>query len=202
MVATDGHRLAYISVERKVDDESTSSVIVPKKTLLELVKMLSESEEEVEFSEGENHLFFRVGERLLVSKRVDDQFPAYEKVIPHGNDKIVTCVREQLLDAIRRVCLLANERSWAVRFAIESGKAEISSQNPELGEAKETIEVEYTGEEIQVGFNGQYLIEFLNVATSEKVRLELKNDSSQGLLKPADQEEGRDYQYVVMPMRL
>jgi DNA polymerase-3 subunit beta len=175
---------------------------VPKKTLLELVKMLSESEEEVEFSEGENHLFFRLGERLLVSKRVDDQFPAYEKVIPQGNDKIVICAREQLLGAIRRVCLLANERSRAVKLAIEAGKAEISSQNPELGEAKEMIEVDYVGEDIHVGFNGQYILDFLNVASSEKVRLELKNDSSQGLLKPADQEEGRDYQYVVMPMRL
>jgi DNA polymerase-3 subunit beta len=202
MVATDGHRLAYIAVEREGDDSSKASVIVPKKTLLELVKMLSESEEEVEFSEGENHLFFRLGERLLVSKRVDDQFPAYEKVIPQGNDKIVICEREQLLGAIRRVCLLANERSRAVKLAIEAGKAEISSQNPELGEAKEMIEVDYVGEDIQVGFNGQYILDFLNVASSEKVKLELKNDSSQGLLKPADQEEGRDYQYVVMPMRL
>lgn len=202
MVATDGHRLAFIAVEREEENESETNVIVPKKTLLELVKMLSENEEEVEFSEGENHLFFRLGERLLVSKRVDDQFPAYEKVIPTGNDKIVTCVRERLQGAIRRVCLLANERSRAVRLSFESGKAEISSQNPELGEAKETLEVDYDGEEIHVGFNGQYILDFLNVVGSEKVHLELKNDSSQGLLKPADKGEGRDYQYVVMPMRL
>jgi DNA polymerase-3 subunit beta len=202
MVATDGHRLAFISVERKDESAPETSVIVPKKTLLELVKMLSESEEEVEFSESENHLFFRLGERLLVSKRVDDQFPAYEKVIPRGNDKIITCNRERFQGAIRRVCLLANERSRAVRLSFESGKAEVSSQNPELGEAQETLEVDYDGEQIQVGFNGQYILDFLNVVGSEKVQLELKNESSQGLLRPSEQDTGKDYQSVVMPMRL
>ncbi len=202
MVATDGHRLAYMSVNRATDSEDSVSVIVPKKTLAELMKMFSESGEDVEFSEGENHLFFRLGERLLVSKKVDDQFPAYEKVIPTGNDKIVICAREELLGAIRRVCLLANERSRAVRFALEGGKMEVSSQNPELGEARETVEVDYNGEAVQVGFNGQYLIDFLNVAGVDKVSLELKNDSSQGMLRPSDQSEDRDYRYVVMPMRL
>lgn len=202
MIATDGHRLAYISIEQENSTDKKASVIVPKKTLLELVKMLSESDDEVEFSEGENHLFFRLGERLLVSKRVDDQFPAYEKVIPKGNDKIVVCGREEVLGAIRRVCLLANERSRAVRLSIDSGKVEVSSQNPELGEAREEVEVDYAGEPVQIGFNGQYLIDFLSVAGTEKILLELKNDSSQGLLKPADLEDTKEYQYVVMPMRL
>lgn len=202
MIATDGHRLAFIGVAREDASGKVSSVIVPKKTLLELVKMLSEADEDVEFSEGENHLFFRLGERLLVSKRVDDQFPAYEKVIPSGNDKIVVCSREEILGAIRRVCLLANERSRAVRLSIEPGKVEVSSQNPELGEAREEVEVEYSGESLQIGFNGQYLVDFLSAAGSGKIRLELKNDSSQGLLRPAEQDESKDYQYVVMPMRL
>jgi DNA polymerase-3 subunit beta len=194
--------LAYISIEQESAAGKKSSVIIPKKTLMELVKMLSESDEDVEFSEGENHLFFRLGERLLVSKKVDDQFPAYEKVIPKGNDKIVTCGREEVLGAIRRVCLLANERSRAVRMSIDSGKVEVSSQNPELGEAREEFEVDYSGEAMQIGFNGQYLVDFLSAAGTDKIRFELKNDSSQGLLKPADLEENKDYQYVVMPMRL
>ncbi len=202
MVATDGHRLAYMSVNHANASEESVSVIVPRKTLGELMKMFSESGEDVEFSEGENHLFFRMGERLLVSKRVDDQFPAYEKVIPSGNDKIVACSREQLLGAIRRVCLLANERSRAVRFAVETGKMEVTSQNPELGEARETVEVDYNGEAVQVGFNGQYLIDFLNVAGVDQVNMELKNESSQGLLRPSEQSEDTDYRYVVMPMRL
>ena len=107
-----------------------------------------------------------------------------------------------MLGAIRRVCLLANERSRAVRLSIESGKVEVSSQNPELGEAREEFEVDYSGEAMQIGFNGQYLVDFLSAAGTDKIRFELKNDSSQGLLKPADLEENKEYQYVVMPMRL
>ena len=202
MVATDGHRLAYISLKRPVGSGGTANVIVPKKTLLELLKMLGEEESSVEFSQGENHLFFKVGERLLVSKRVDDQFPAYDKVIPQGNDKMLTCDRDDLVGAIRRVSLLANERSRAVRFGIESGKLEVSSQNPELGEARETIDAGYDGDSLQIGFNGQYLLDFLNAAGSAEVKFELKDDSSQGLLKPSDGAEETDYRYVVMPMRL
>ena len=210
MVATDGHRLAYISVKRANQDSGEDSgedsgvacVIVPKKTLLELVKILGDEDQRVDFAQGENHLFFKLGERLLVSKRVDDQFPAYDKVLPQGNDKTVICGREALAGAIRRVSLLANERSRAVRFGIESGRLEVSSQSPELGEAKESIEAGYDGDEIQIGFNGQYLLEFLNAANTSEIRFELKDDSSQGLLRPADEGDERDYRYVVMPMRL
>jgi DNA polymerase-3 subunit beta len=201
MVATDGHRLAYISLKRS-DGAKTVSVIVPKKTLLELLKILGEENKSVDLVQGENHLFFRIGERLLVSKRVDDQFPAYDKVIPQGNDKLVTCNRDDLAGAIRRVSLLANERSRAVRFGIESGKVEVSSQNPELGEASETIEAGYEGDAFQIGFNGQYLLDFLNAAGTSEVCFELKDDSSQGLLRPAENGEDKDYRYVVMPMRL
>ena len=201
MVATDGHRLAYIMVKGKASGEGSLSVIVPKKTLLELVKILGELDGEVEFSQGDNHLFFRVKDRLLVSKRVEDQFPAYDKVIPKGNDKIVLCRRDSLGGALRRVSLLANERSRAVRMAIDSDNMEISSQNPELGEAKEEMEVEYRGDSLEVGFNGQYILDFLNVEDSEKVRLELKDDSSQCLLRPSNESKEVDYRYVVMPMR-
>jgi DNA polymerase-3 subunit beta len=202
MVATDGHRLAFISVKRPPGSVGNASVIVPKKTLLELVNILGDGEGEVEFSKGDNHLFFRRGERLLVSKRVDDQFPAYDKVIPRENDKRVTCTTEDLAGAIRRVSLLANERSRAVKFGIEPGRVEVSSQNPELGEARESIDAGYQGAALQVGFNGQYLLDFLNVAASSEVTLELKDDSSQGLLRPAGEDPERDYRYVVMPMRL
>jgi DNA polymerase III subunit beta len=203
MVATDGHRLAFISIKRPAGDSSgNSSVIVPKKTLLELMKILGDGEATVEFAKGDNHLFFRIGDRLLVSKRVDDQFPAYDKVIPRENDKHVTCATEDLAGAIRRVSLLANERSRAVKFGIEAGRVEVSSQNPELGEARESIDAGYQGSAIQVGFNGQYLLDFLNVAAASEVTFELKDDSSQGLLRPAGENEERDYRYVVMPMRL
>jgi DNA polymerase-3 subunit beta len=208
MVATDGHRLAFISVPRPSGSAgppgSTGNVsaIVPKKTLSELLKILGDGESEVSFAKSDNHLFFRIGERLLVSKRVDDQFPAYDKVIPTGNDKKVTCRTAEIAGAIRRVSLLANERSRAVKFGIDSGRMEISSQNPELGEARETVEATYQGAPLQVGFNGQYLLDFLNVVSATEVTFELKDDSSQGLMRPATSEGGADYRYVVMPMRL
>ena len=202
MVATDGHRLAYISAKRPAGAAGTASVIVPKKTLLELVKILSDADVSVDFAKGENHLFFRIGERLLVSKRVDDQFPAYDKVIPQRNDKKITCGTNELAGAIRRVSLLANERSRAVKFAFEPGRLEVSSQNPELGEARETIEASYQGQGLQIGFNGQYLLDFLNVADFSEVSFELKDDSSQGLLVPSGDASDQDYRYVVMPMRL
>ena len=206
MVATDGHRLAYIALKRDNNNSGASAgkatVIVPKKTLLEILKILGDEEQPVDFAQGDNHLFFRIGERLLVSKRVDDQFPAYDKVIPEGNDKTVTCAREALTGAIRRVSLLANERSRAVRFGIESGRVEVSSQSPELGEARESIDAGYEGEAMEIGFNGQYLLDFLNTSDASEVSIELKDDSSQGLLRPAGDDKGKDYRYVVMPMRL
>ena len=203
MIATDGHRLAFASVKRPHGQSSESdSVIVPKKTLMELLKMLGDQELDVEFSQGENHLFFQLGGRLLVSKKVEDQFPAYDKVIPTENNKTVACARDELAGAIKRVSLLANERSRAVRFGIENGKIEVSSQNPELGEARESLEAEYAGDSMQIGFNGQYLLDFLNVADTTQVLFELKDESSQGLLRPADDSTERDYRYVVMPMRL
>lgn len=203
MVATDGHRLAYIAVKRDNGAAGgNASAIVPKKTLLELLKILGDEEQPVDFAQGDNHLFFRLGERLLVSKRVDDQFPAYDKVIPEGNDKMVTCACDELTGAIRRVSLLANERSRAVRFGIESGRIEVSSQSPELGEARESIDTSYDGEALQIGFNGQYLLDFLNASDAPEVCFELKDDSSQGLLRPAGDSDGKDYRYVVMPMRL
>lgn len=204
MVATDGHRLAFVSVERPGGAGEKASVIVPKKTLLELIKMIGDDEQEIEFAEGDNHLFFRLGDRLLVSKRVEDQFPAYEKVIPRENERVVGVDREPLAGAIRRVSLLANERSRAVKLSIQPSSMEVSSQNPELGEARESVEVDYEGEPLQVGFNGQYLLDFLNAAETDKIRLELKDDSSQGLLRPGDGAgaERSDYRYVVMPMRL
>jgi DNA polymerase-3 subunit beta len=202
MVATDGHRLAFVSIARPTGASGTLSAIVPKKTLMELLKILAEGAAEVAFAKGDNHLFFRVGDRLLVSKRVDDQFPAYDKVIPQGNDKKITCATAELAGAIRRVSLLANERSRAVKFGIDPGRLDISSQNPELGEARESIGAVYQGPALSVGFNGQYLLDFLNATGSSEVTLELKDDSSQGLLRPAVAEENTDYRYVVMPMRL
>jgi DNA polymerase-3 subunit beta len=204
MVATDGHRLAYVSAAAGGSSaSSTTKVIVPRKTLSELLKVIGDVDHPVEFSMGENHLFFAVAGRHLVSKRVETQFPAWERVIPKENDKQVEMDRDQFSRALRRVSLLANERSRAVRIAVSAGKMEISSQNPDLGEARETIDVDYAAPDVQVSFNGQYLLDFATAVTEPRIRLELKDDSSQGLLQRSGEASGvAEYRYVVMPMRL
>jgi DNA polymerase-3 subunit beta len=205
LVATDGHRLALVTMPRekaggkKADEEIR--VILPRKTMSELAKLLSEGEGDVSFERGENHLFFEVGGRLLISRMIDGQFPAFERVVPKGNDKRVEFDRDRLTNAVRRVALLSNERSRAVRFQIETGKVEITSSSPEFGEAREVIVVDYPGAPMQICFNAQYVLDFLGVVETEAVALEFKDEMSQAVMKPVGA-EGYDYTYVIMPMRI
>ncbi len=202
LVATDGRRLALVSAEREGGEgDGETKVILPKKTLMELGKLLVDAEGGVSYDRSENHLFFSVGERLLISRMIDGQFPAYERVVPRGNDKRVEFERDLLNGAIRRVALLSNERSKAVKFELLEGKAEISSHSPELGEARETLHVEYAHEPLQICFNAVYVADFLKVVETDSIVLELKDEMSQAVMKPVGA-EGYDYTYVVMPMRL
>ena len=142
LVATDGHRLALVTVPRARDgttSEDEIKAILPKKTLGELARLLAEGDGDIRYERGENHLFFDVGGRLLISRMIDGQFPAYERVIPKGNDKHIEFERDRLTNAVKRVALLSNERSRAVKFQIEKGKVDVTSSSPELGEAHETL---------------------------------------------------------------
>jgi DNA polymerase-3 subunit beta len=202
MVATDGHRLALVHADREAKHKGDEvKAILPRKALAELGRLLAESDGEVLYERGENHLFFEIGPRLLMSRMIDGQFPAYEKVVPKNNDKHIEFERDRLTNAVRRVALLSNERSRAVKFHVENGKVEVTSSSPEFGEAREPIAVEYTGPEITICFNAQYVIDFLNATESDIVALELKDDVSQAVMKPVGV-EGYDYTYVIMPMRV
>jgi DNA polymerase-3 subunit beta len=204
-VATDGHRLALVSVERepgtRAPDAGEIRVILPRKTLWELARLLSEGEDDVGYERGENHLFFDVGGRILISRVIEGQFPAYERVIPKTNDKQVEFERDRLTSALKRVALLSNERSRAVKLLIQKGKVEITSSSPEFGEAKEVLQVDYSGPEVQICFNAQYLLDFLGVVETDTVTLDFKDEMSQAVLRPVGA-EGYDYTYVIMPMRL
>ena len=205
LVSTDGHRLALITVPRDKARQAKSSdeerVILPRKTLLELGRLLSEGEGDIQYERGENHLFFEVGGRLLISRMIDGQFPAFERVIPKGNDKRVEFDRDRLTSAVKRVALLSNERSRAVKFQIDRGKVDVTSSSPDLGEAHETLPVEYSGEAMQICFNAQYVLDFLSAVTTDVVSLELKDEVSQAVMKPVGG-EGYEYTYVIMPMRV
>ncbi len=205
LVATDGHRLALVTMPRekakgrKADDETR--VILPRKTLSELGRLLAEGEGDVSFEKGENHLFFEVGGRLLISRMIDGQFPAFERVVPKGNDKRVEFDRDRLTSAVRRVALLSNERSRAVRFQVDTGRIEITSSSPEFGEAREVIIVDYPGPSLQICFNAQYVLDFLAVVETDMVALEFKDEMSQAVMKPVGA-DGYEYTYVIMPMRI
>jgi DNA polymerase-3 subunit beta len=202
LVATDGHRLSLVSAELEGEGPAEEiRVLLPKKTVSELARLALETEAPVQYERQENHLFFKVGERVLISRMIEAQFPAFERVVPKGNDKVIEFERERLANALKRVGQLSPERSKAVRFAIEEGKVEVSSSSPEFGEAKETILIDdYKGSPLQIGFNGQYVLQFLDVVGTDKVALELKDEVSQAVMKPVGQ-EGFSYTYVLMPMR-
>ncbi|MDD5544756.1 MAG: DNA polymerase III subunit beta, partial [Acidobacteriia bacterium] len=204
MVSTDGHRLAHVEMEHEFSGLNAEvRALVPKKAMGELAKLLGEVEEKspVEVGKDENHLFFRMGNRLLVSRMLSGQFPNFEAVLPRDNEKVIAIPREVMLSSLKRVSLLSDERSHAVKLNIGPQKLEISSSNTEYGEAHDELEIDFSGAAMEIGFNGQYLADFLAVVSEDKINFELKDEQSAGLLRPAN-ESGGSYKYVIMPMRI
>ena len=227
MVTTDGHRLAFI---QKYLGENTQTenmdALIPKKALMELVKISRDSDAEVSFGEDPNHIYFEVDGRLLITRKLSGNFPNYEMVIPKDNDKVVTFDAEEMKNALRRVSLMADERTRSVKITIRTGEIEIGAQSSEEGEASEKVSAEYNGEEVQIGFNSQYLQEFLNVvgATEQpeaapeqetdgetvrvketggkpRISFEFKDGNAQTQMRVAG-DTAYDYKYIVMPLRI
>ena len=201
MVSTDTHRLAYMEKkdpEKKAMEQQT--VIIPRKTLNEIRALLDEKVETVLFARDSNHIFFDIGGRVLISRVLEGEFPSYEKVLPAKYDKEIILEREEMLMAIKRVALLSSERSHAVNMDIKGSELTVSSSNPQIGEAKETLQIEYTGAEVEVRYNSQYLLDFLGIVDSEKILFALKGETHQCIMQPVG-EKDTDYRYVLMPMR-
>ena len=204
MVATDGHRLALAETDQKLAGlNGEVRVLIPKKAMDEVEKLSSAagSDAHMEFAKDESHLFFQVGRRLLISRILTGQFPNYEAVLPRENNKTVVLERSELSDAVRRVSQLADQRSHAVKLAVTQEGVEISASSPEYGEAKETIEKEYKGDNIAIGFNSSYMLDFLAAAADGPISIELKDEQSAGQMRPLADESYR-YRYVIMPMRI
>ena len=204
MVATDGHRLALAETDQKLSGlNGEVKVLIPKKAMDEVEKLsaVSGDEAKMDFAKDESHLFFQVGHRLLISRILTGQFPNYEAVLPRDNNKSVVLQRVELADAVRRVSQLADQRSHAVKFAVSGEGVEISASSPEYGEAKETIEKDYQGEPIAIGFNSSYVLDFLAAAAEGPVSIELKDEQSAGQMRPLADESYR-YRYIIMPMRI
>jgi DNA polymerase-3 subunit beta len=205
MVATDGHRLALIERDLEVPGlKNELRILIPRKAMAELQRLLAEAEDgsQIGLAKDESHLYFSMGHRVLISRMLTGQFPNYEAVLPRENKLLIELDHNVISTAIRRVALLADQRSRAVRLKLSDGQMEISSSSGEFGEAHEVLEIEFKGEAMQVGFNYEYLLDFLSVVDgSGKVRLELKDEQSAGQLR-AGEEEAFRYRYVVMPMRV
>ncbi len=204
MVATDGHRLALAETDHKLAGlNGEVKVLIPKKAMDEVEKLSSATgaDAQMDFAKDESHLFFQVDHRLLISRILTGQFPNYEAVLPRDNNKSVVLERAELSDAVRRVSQLADQRSHAVKMAVSKEGIEISASSPEYGEAKETIEKDYKGDPISIGFNSSYVLDFLAAAAEGPISIELKDEQSAGQMRPLADESYR-YRYIIMPMRI
>ena len=206
MVATDGHRLAHIeklgeTLEGVTGEKKT---LIPRKALSELWSLLNTTEvESLEFADDEQTLFFRVGGRVLTSRKLTGQFPNYEAVLPRDNNKFVIVRSEDLMAAIQRVAQFADERSGAIKIRLETNELKLSSSSTDSGESEDSIETPYNYDPLVVGFNSQYLIDFLKaIGTTGEVRLEFKDAQSAGQMRPEDSTEDVKYRYILMPMRI
>ena len=204
MVATDGHRLSHI--ERPATKfEGVSGemkTLVPKKAMDELKSLLDATDaEEIEFAKDESTLYFRIGNRLLTSRQLTGQFPNFEAVLPKDNTKSIAVHGDELGQAISRVAQFADERSRAVKMRLEKGELKLSASSTEMGESEDTIEIDYQGELLAIGFNAQYLLDFLKATGGGEIKLEFKDSQSAGQMRPAEGEEYK-YRYIVMPMRI
>jgi len=199
LVSTDGHRLSYTgSTAENLVLDSEIRVIVAKKTLGELRKMVGET---VEFDQDENNLFFKIGSRVLISRIIESKFPNFEAVIPKDNPHVLRVASSGFSQAIRRVSLLSTERSKGIKFSVDKDRLKLFSSNPEIGEARDALDVEYGGVPLEVGFNSQYVLDFLVSSASERIRLELKDENSAAVMKP-DLDQDIRYTYVLMPMKI
>jgi DNA polymerase-3 subunit beta len=172
--------------------------------MAELSTLLSVSDAPtIDFAKDESTLFFRVGGRLLTSRQLTGQFPNYEAVLPKDNNKYVTVHCDELSAAIQRVAQFADERSNAIRMRLEKNELKVSSSNTETGESEDSMETAYSGDAMAIGFNSQYLLEFLKVVGTGDVRFEFKDAQSAGQLRPDEASDSEyKYRYIVMPMRI
>ncbi|MBI4460843.1 MAG: DNA polymerase III subunit beta [Acidobacteria bacterium] len=208
MVATDGHRLAHVETDPSLAKEGYSGVsgelrvLVPRKAMAELSRLLGEGDSPgIEFGKDDNHLFFRVGSRLLICRMLTGQFPNYEAVLPKACDHVALVEHEQLAAALRRVSLFSDERTRAIRVQLAKDEVKIVASGSDSGESEESVAASYTAAPMQIGFNWQYLADYLAAAPGGKVSLEFKDEQSAGQMRPAAEEKLK-YRYVVMPMRI
>ncbi|MBE9561887.1 MAG: DNA polymerase III subunit beta [Proteobacteria bacterium] len=198
LVGTDGHRMAV--AQQDINTETKAKVIIPRKAVLELSKLLNDTDNEIEISFDDNHILFKLNDSLEISsKLIDGEFPNWENVVPAEPDKIIIIEASTIKQALTRASILSNEKYKGVRLALSNNQLNISAKNSYQEEAEEIIEVEYTGEELEIGFNGIYLLDAVNVVSTKMVQIALSDGNSSCLITEEDNDDSR---LIVMPMRL
>jgi len=198
LVTTDGRRLSLGSCELENAPGEDSSYIIPRKTVMELERLLG-SDGEVSIFLSENQMAFEFGNILVISNLIDGVFPNYEQVIPQGYEKEVVAEKGSFTVATQRAGVMTTDRYNLVKYEISTGKMVVTTNCPEVGELRDELDVEYEGDSLDVGFNPQFILDALKAIDEEKVRIQLKDAQSSGLILP---EGSDDYLYVVMPVRL
>ncbi len=204
MVATDGHRLAMVESTAELPGVTNAyRALLPRKAMTELAKLASDADPAavVRFSGDENHLFFELGDRLLLSRKLTGNFPDFERVLPKEHPHIVTVNRDEFRGSIERVAQFSDERSRAIRVTIGAGEMKIHSSVSDTGESEESIPVTYDGPVVEIGFNAQYLLDFFKAAGTEEVSFLFKDAHSAGEMRPGG-DKPEHYRYVIMPMRI
>ena len=198
-VATDGHRLALKEIALSKEIPEKKQVIVPRKAITELMRLLENSEDTMEILIGQNHIRLNIGDIRFTSKLIDGKFPDYERVIPVEEENTIIADREKLRQSLNRASILSNEKYKGIGVQIKNSLLKAHAHNAEQEEAQEEIEIEYGGEEMEIGFNVIYLLDALSAIKTDRVKITIKDPSSSCLILP---EEGGQCKYVVMPMRL
>ena len=199
LVATDGHRLAKIDLPHPNGLIDLPGVIVPKKTIYELYKLLTDINENIIINLDPNKIIFYINKTILISKLIDGNFPDYQRVIPKNNNNIVTVDRQKFSEAVDRVSTITSEKSRAIKFRILNNLVNMTSSDPENGTATEDINVQYEGAEIEIGFNSKYILEMINQLDEEKLILEFNDSMSPLIVKDSSK---NNLIYVLMPMRV
>jgi len=198
IVGTDGHRLSFTSATLK-EPSKNIQVIVPRKTIVELVKLLGDTDDLIHINFTNNQVNFKFNDIDLITKVIDGKFPDYSRVIPAGHTNVFNINRELLLDAMLRASILSNDKYRGIRMVVEENNLKLVSNNSEHEEAEEELEIVYKGEKIDIGFNVTYLIDVLTNIQSDQLSIAFSDSSSSCLVTIP---KNKEYKYVVMPMRI
>jgi DNA polymerase III subunit beta len=199
MVSTDGHRLSKVGRQMPAGPKLASGVLIPRKGVAEIRRAIEGREGACEIGVHQGHFVLRADDIALSVRLADGQFPPYDQVIPKDNDRVVVLPRDALLEALRRVSIMASDKTWGIRLNLDKGRLSIEADNPDLGNAREQLDLDYKGGPLQIGFNARYFIDLLTEMTSPEIKLELAGELDPAVVRPAD---GSDYLGVIMPMRL